>query len=173
MSVGASERDARTANLLGALALSLTDAMEAAVVAATDRAGSGPAALVLIHDDPGRSIESLRRGLALSQSGAVRAVDALEAGGLLVRRPGPDGRTVSLQLTAAGDRSVVSLLAARANVLDPVLGSLDADARRALGPILERILAGIVRDDAHAERVCRLCEQAACPLPACPVELAI
>lgn len=166
----AAARDARTANLLGAFALAVTDAMTAAVAAAADRGGSGPAALVLIHDEPGGSVETLRGGLGLSQPGAARLVDTLVADGLVERRPGPDGRTWALHLTSGGAARARRLLRARADVLADVLAPLSATDRRALTPILEGALGALVQDEPHAVMICRLCEERACPLDACPVE---
>jgi MarR family transcriptional repressor of emrRAB len=163
-------RDARTANLLGALALTLTDAMAEAVEHASDRGSSGPAALVLIHDEPGLSNEDLRRGLGLSQPATARLVDALVDARLVKQGPGPDGRTHALGLTSSGLRRVRRLLQARAAVLDDALVPLSTADRRALTTILEQILSRSVRDEAHAESICRLCDTTACPPEVCPVE---
>jgi hypothetical protein len=44
--------------------------------------------------------------------------------------------------------------------------------RKALTSALEKVLARITTGRAHADQICRLCDLAACPEPACPVELA-
>ena len=164
--------DARTANLLGALALTVGDAMQAAVEGAGGRGGATPAALVLLHDEPGMSVSELGRATGLSQPGAVRLVDDLERSGLVARGPGADARTHALRLTALGSRRVRRTLAARADVLDRLLEPLTSAERRALEGLLDRLLVAWTGDEAHAVSVCRLCDTDTCPLDRCPAELA-
>ena len=133
----ASRADARTANLLGALALTVTDAMRDAVASASPgRGGAAPAALVLLHDEPGMSVSALGEATGLTQPGAARLVDALEAEGLVVRAAGADGRTHALRLTAAGQRRVRAMLSARAAVLDELLALISTTQRRQLEALL-------------------------------------
>src|SRR5918999_1062964 len=77
-------RDARTANLLGALGL------EAASVLPAGR-GATTGALVTIAAHPNRTVEELRAPLGLSQPGAARLVQRLVDAGW-VERSGPGGR---------------------------------------------------------------------------------
>lgn len=163
--------DARTANLLGALSLTVTDAMMDAV-ASVGRGGATPTALVLLHDEPGMSVTELGTATGLTQPGATRLVDALEAEGLVVRGPGRDGRTHALRLSAAGQRRVRSLLARRDEMLDALLSPLTTTERRQLEGLLDRLLRSWVRDEPHAIEVCRLCDATVCPVDRCPVELA-
>ena len=44
--------------------------------------------------------------------------------------------------------------------------------RKALTGALEKVLAQITSDRAHADLICRLCDLAACPQSVCPVERA-
>jgi MarR family transcriptional repressor of emrRAB len=57
-------------------------------------------------------------------------------------------------------------------VLRDAVGELSPAERKALTGALEKVLARITRDRAHADQMCRLCDLAACPQRACPVELA-
>jgi DNA-binding MarR family transcriptional regulator len=97
--------DERTANLLGALALTLSDRAAAAVQADARVSGSDAAALVTLRNyAEGEPLDLLRRALALSHPGVVRLADRLQARGLVKRhrardtrrrsatRPGPDAR---------------------------------------------------------------------------------
>ena len=78
----------RTLNLLGALALSIVDALNTVVEANAGYGGEAPAALVTLGAEPGISINTLRQILNLSHPGTVRLIDRLESQGLVERRPG-------------------------------------------------------------------------------------
>ncbi|MGV2386825.1 MAG UNVERIFIED_CONTAM: MarR family transcriptional regulator, partial [Thermobifida fusca] len=80
----------RVANVLGALALAVTDRTSAAIAAAAGQSVSAAAALSAMHhflDRP--TLDQLRRVLGLTHSGAVRLVDRLVDAGLVTRGPGP------------------------------------------------------------------------------------
>jgi MarR family transcriptional repressor of emrRAB len=77
----------RTANLLGAAALALTDLMLTGATAAACTSASGAAALVVLSADPGLSVTELGRRVGLTQSAAARMVESLEHRGLVERRP--------------------------------------------------------------------------------------
>src|SRR5882757_6429560 len=100
----------RGANLLGALSLAVSDRMSDAISAAaeqSERPGSETAAEALsaLHHFLARpSIDRLRTVLGLTSSGTVRLVDRLEQAGYVERRPGEDGRTTVVTLTAVGER---------------------------------------------------------------------
>jgi DNA-binding MarR family transcriptional regulator len=161
--------DRRTGNLLGALALALTDAMTAVTARGAGHGAAAPSALVCIHNYPDLSIERLRVILQLSHSGTVRLIDRLVADGLVERAPGTDQRSVALRLTAAGAAAVEAVLAERRGVLEHALDGLSAAERRALSPLLEKLLARTSAGRRCADHICRLCDDAACPLPQCPV----
>jgi DNA-binding MarR family transcriptional regulator len=154
----------RSANLAGAWALTTADALRAA----TARAGGGslPAALVTLAAFSGEPVERLGRTLGISQPGAVRLVDRLVGDGLARRAPGPDGRTLAIELTTAGQARAHELLTARARALEELLAPLDAEERATLERLLAKLLhsAGATGDARH---VCRLCARATCPR--CPV----
>ena len=115
--------DERTANLLGALALTLSDRAAAAVQAEAGLASSDAAALVTLRNyAEGEPLALLGRALALSHPGVVRLADRLQARGLVERHRGDrDGRAVALRLTAAGRRAADAALAARADAIDAAL----------------------------------------------------
>jgi MarR family transcriptional regulator, negative regulator of the multidrug operon emrRAB len=170
------ERDDRTANLLGALALTLTDRAGAAVHGDAGLAGSDAAALVTLRNyAEGEPLDVLRGALGLSHPGTVRLVDRLAARGLVARgRSERDGRAVALRLTKAGRRAADAALAARAGPLGTALGALTASERATLDDLLAKMLAAGTTDRASARHICRLCDPEACGHPErCPVTQAV
>jgi DNA-binding MarR family transcriptional regulator len=164
--------DGRTANLLGALALTLSDRAGAAVRAGAGVSGSDAAALVTLRNyAEGESLDLLRRALALSHPGVVRLADRLQARGLVERHRGDrDGRAVALRLTPAGRRAADAALVARAGAIDAALETLDGAERRALGPMLERMLGAQTTDATASLVICRMCDPDVCGHPeGCPV----
>ena len=142
--------DQRTANLLGALALTLTDRAAAAVRADAGVSRSDAAALVTLRNyAEGEPLDLLRRALALSHPGVVRLADRLQARGLVERHRGDrDGRAVALKLTKAGREA--------------------ADA--ALAPMLARMLGAQTTDATASLVICRMCDPDVCGHPdRCPV----
>jgi DNA-binding MarR family transcriptional regulator len=164
--------DARGANLVGALVTALGDEMEAATGRAAGHVAASPAALVTVGSAPGQTIEQLRRILGLSHSGTVRLLDRLEAEGLLERRSGRDGRSVALWLTAAGRRHYHLVLEQRRKLLDEALELLTGTEQAQFIRLTEKLLAGLTRDRAHSDHICRLCDLSVCPGESCPVECA-
>lgn len=164
----------REENLLGALALAVTDAMRAGIESGSGRGASVAAALVTVSTFEGLSIESLRHHLGLSHPATVRLVDRLVAEELVQRRPAGRGRTLALRLTAAGRRVVADVDSGRWQVLREALATLSPRERRTLTPLVEKLLAGLVRDRDDAHRMCRLCDQRCCDVRprGCPVDQA-
>jgi DNA-binding MarR family transcriptional regulator len=162
----------RTANLLGALALLLTDALTDATRDAAGRSGAAAAALAVLAQEPGQGIEALRAPLGLTHSAAVRLIDARAADGCARRGPGGDGRSVSVTLTEAGQARGHAVLDRRAAVLDGALAPLGPAERATLTGLLERMLTWLTTDRVQAERTCRLCRNDCCPAQRCPVDLA-
>lgn len=164
--------DERTAQLLGALALALADRAGAAVEADAGLAGSDAAALVTLRNyAEGEPLDLLRRALALSHPGVVRLADRLQARGLVERhRSARDGRAVALRLTAAGRRAADAALAARGEAIGAALAELEPAQRRALGPMLERMLGAQTTDSTASLVICRMCDPDVCGHPdRCPV----
>ncbi|MFB9237407.1 MarR family winged helix-turn-helix transcriptional regulator [Plantactinospora siamensis] len=158
-------------NVLGALALVLTDRTAAAAAEASDQSASAAAALSALHrflDGP--TLDQLRRVLGLTPSGAVRLVDRLAAAGLVTRGAGGDGRSRSVALTAAGRDAAERIGAARAEVLNEALDGFSAADRDHLGALLGRVMANVVRAKDGGAWICRLCDLAACGRPTgdCP-----
>src|SRR5918996_673413 len=94
------------ANVLGALALVVTDRTSDAIAEAAGQSVTGAAALSALHhflDRP--TIDRLRQVLGLTPSGTVRLVDRLAEAGYVVRGPGSDGRSRTVTLTAEGRRA--------------------------------------------------------------------
>jgi DNA-binding MarR family transcriptional regulator len=163
----------QTANLLGALALAVSDRVAEAVVDGSGRSASAVAALSALDQFLGQpSIDLLSRVLGLSQSGTVRLVDRLEQDGLVQRGQGVDGRTTTVLLTPAGRRVARRLDATRLDVLDAVLDPLTDSERQTFSALVGRVLVGMMREPGATRWMCRLCDLSACGRPAghCPLE---
>jgi DNA-binding MarR family transcriptional regulator len=147
---------ARAGNVLGALALALTDRM-------TTGSPSDAAALSALHHflrDP--SIDLLRQVLGLTHSGTVRLVDRLAADGLVRRAAGADARTTVVRLTAAGRRAARRVSDTRATALGDALGALSAAEQEQLADLAGRVLVGLRRGAGATRWTCRLCDTTAC-----------
>jgi MarR family transcriptional repressor of emrRAB len=151
----------RTANLLGALGVVLSDALADAAEVAGGRSDA-TALAALYGPSSGASIDALAGVLGLSHSGAVRLVDRLAADGLLERRRGADQRSTALLLTPAGRRTARQVMRRREANLQVLLGLLTDDQERMLSDVMERLLTELGRDRAAEPRVCRLCDLEAC-----------
>jgi MarR family transcriptional repressor of emrRAB len=159
---------ARQANLLAAFAVALDDRVQAVAAEAAGRAGQASAALAILVQQEGLSLEALRTQLDLSQPATVRLVDGLVADRSAARRPGPDGRTRSLVLTRTGRVRARRVLGARRAAADDALAMLTTTERTALEWLLEKMLAGLA--DERTDVICRLCDLRACPQAICPVQ---
>jgi DNA-binding MarR family transcriptional regulator len=169
---GAPDAERRAANLLGALALALSDRLEGAVTDAAGLAESDAVALAALHqilDSP--RIDLLAQVLGLTSPGTVRLVDRLERAGLARREPASDGRVTSVALTGAGCRRAQAVTRARAALLDQALTVLSRPERQQFAELVGKILAGLVRPPGATRWTCRLCEVGACGRAAgrCPV----
>ena len=153
----------REANLLGALALVITDQTAHEVAAAAGQSASAAAALSALHhflDHP--TLDQLHKVLGLTPSGAVRLVDRLAAAGLVRRGTGDDGRSRSVVLTEPGKRVAQQVTAARATLLTSALDELSPAERETLHSLMSRIMASIVRSKEGGAWICRLCDVKAC-----------
>ncbi len=167
------------ANVLGALAVAVADRIRVATEAASGLTGAAPAALVsLEHFLAGRPLDDLAHAVGITHSGAVRLVDRLADAGLVERRPGRDGRTVAVALTAAGRRTSRAVTRARADAVEVVLADLGPADRAALTALVDALtatetrarLAARNRGVAPAGWFCRACDPDACGRPTddCP-----
>jgi DNA-binding MarR family transcriptional regulator len=153
----------RTGNILGALSLAVTDRTSAAVGGAAGQSETAAVALSALHhflNDP--SVDLLRQVLGLTASGTVRLVDRLQDAGYVTRRPGRDGRSVSVRLTGSGRRAAERVAAARAEVLEEALSGLAPGERRVLDEAVSRVLVGLIRGPGATRWMCRLCDTTAC-----------
>jgi DNA-binding MarR family transcriptional regulator len=166
----------RTANVVGALALILTDRMTDATTDAAGSSSSAATALSALHHFlDGPSIDRLRQVLGLTSSGTVRLVDQLEGAGYVTRRAGADGRSTSVALTAAGRRAARRVSDARAEVLDRALSVLSPAERTQLEAAVSKVLVGLIRGPGAQRWMCRLCDTGVCghETHECPVTRAV
>ena len=164
-----SKSDARTANLLGVLALMMTDAVGKELGELTDICESDWAALIVIQQNPGITVDRLARIVRLSQPGAVRMINRLVEEGRVARQTGLDRRARLLTLTGEGERMVRAMLLGREKVLREPLDALSTEERQTLARLMEKMLHSLAVDEATADTACRLCDEGACPQERCPV----
>jgi DNA-binding MarR family transcriptional regulator len=154
---------ARGANLLGAVALAVTDRVRAAAERGATQGGSAPAALISLAGYlEGSPIDAVRGPLALTHSATVRLVDRLVAAGLAQRSEGPDRRSVAVELTAEGRRAAAEAVRARAEALEEALAGLDPGERAELARLHAKVLGALTDGRATAGHICRLCDAHAC-----------
>lgn len=175
----AQSRDPHLINVLGAFALALSDRIRDATEATTGMTGAAPAAVVALRQFlAGRTTEDLAQATGLTHSGAVRLVDRLADAGLVERRPGRDGRSSSIVLTAAGRAVSRKITVARATAIEAALDGLGDNDRRALLALVDTLVTTVTAQrlgaredgDEPAGWLCRLCDFASCgrPLGECP-----
>jgi DNA-binding MarR family transcriptional regulator len=155
--------------MLGAVADELSGAMDAEVFAQTGLRGEGAAALTALYSTSGLSVKELARFLGMRSPSAVQLVDRLETSGLMRRCPGPDARTKSLELTAAGRRTALHVLQAREVVVTARLKGLPPDRLEVLNTALTTMLASLHALAVDLDHVCRRCDESLCTTRRCPV----
>lgn len=161
----------RLENLFGAMSLALVDKMEKAFADETGHGPSAIAAIIQIGTEPGLTIETLRRLIALSHSATVRLVDQLVGSGLVLRAGGVEGdkRARSLQLTESGRALFDRSLAARRAVIYRAFQVLGAEETEQLGRLIEKLLPSLVDLGDDQDVVCRVCDQGVCDQDRCPI----
>ncbi|UYM05844.1 MarR family winged helix-turn-helix transcriptional regulator [Solicola gregarius] len=161
----------RTANLLGAAALALTDVTLGDAARVGQLSTSSAAALVTLLSNPGLSVSELGRRVGLSQPAAARMVEALEANDLVERVPSTvNRRWMTVRPTRQGNRLANQLLSTRNAPLVDVIGALDAHDQGALAELLEKILTHLSGQVGRAQYICRFCDRQGCTKSApCPV----
>ncbi|SIN62293.1 DNA-binding transcriptional regulator, MarR family [Parasphingorhabdus marina DSM 22363] len=157
----------RTTNLLGALALALTDKMGAELKDIFDRSGETAAAVIVIGYVPGISVQILRQVLDLSHPGTVRVADRLEEDGLVERRSGLDGRTVALHLTRKGTIMRKKLMMRRLDMLEAALEGITTNERGVLADLIAKVLTNLPETEMGKHRICRFCNVQTCS--DCPI----
>ena len=162
----------RDLNVIGAFALALADDFKGAMEDLAEGNESACAALIVIGQESGLSVDRLSKILKLSQPGAVRLIDRLAGARLVERKTGTDRRSVALRLTEAGKRHVRSLLVGRQHALVQALRGLDDWERSTLTAIASKVLRGLKHSQVDCDRRCRLCDDNACPDQTCPMMVA-
>jgi MarR family transcriptional repressor of emrRAB len=161
---------ARAGNLLGALAIGVTDRIQRETEAAAGRSGGRAAALATLAQWPGDTIEELSHTLGLTHSATVRVIDGLAGDGLATREHVGGGPAIRPRLTQAGEAQAHRVLAARGEVLRWLVSDLSDEELTQLAPVVERLLDRLTTDFNAGELICRLCELDVCPQDRCPVE---
>lgn len=173
--------DRHLANVIGAFALQVVTQVEAAVQRATDLSMVEATALSALANlgAGSSSVEELRQVVDLSQSATVRLVDRLVSRGLVKRRGSvEDRRVTSVQLSAAGRKTVGKLRRIRLDALEGWVSGLSSEQRAALAPLVDHLVTiGIEAaptGGSTADYICRWCEPNACGHPErCPVTAAL
>ena len=161
----------RAGNLLGALAIGISDRLQRETRAAARHPGARAAALATLLQWPTDTIEELRHSLGLTHSATVRVVNGLVADGLVTREHVGGGPAVRPRLTEAGRAQATAVLAARNQALEWLVRDVSDDELERLTPIVERLLERLTSDFNAGELICRLCELDECPQDRCPVEV--
>lgn len=164
----------RTSNLLGALALAVSDQLVDTVVETIGAGASAPAALITLLAEPGVGVTQLGARIGLSQPAAARLVTGLVAQALVERRSGRDGRGVALHVTAQGRKKAQEAVASRQKAVSALVSTLDPKEQKALTSVLEKLLTRLLDDDGRPFVLCRLCDRAICIADdsLCPVSAA-
>ncbi len=159
----------RLANLLGALAVGISDRIRLAAAEKTSMGGEAAAALIVIGHMVGLSIDQLGRILKLSHPGTVRVVDRLVAAGLAERKAAlSDRRVLALHLTPAGETERSAVLEGRRLAIFTVMEHVSPEDYPVLEQLVAKMLVGLPSDATSAMSVCRFCNQQACA--ACPMD---
>lgn len=155
-------RDA-LANVLGALALVVTDEMLRRVVDIEGPSTSDAAAVSALGQFlDGATLDRVHRVLGLTPSGAVRLVDRLAESGLVSREPGPDKRSRAVRLTEEGRRHSDAVRRSRSNYLRELTADLSAAEVATLRGLLARVVGTVVDHKDGGAWTCRLCDLTAC-----------
>jgi MarR family transcriptional repressor of emrRAB len=147
----------RLDNLFGAQALAVADRL---VTDARPRSEAGALVTLLAH--PGRTTGWLGGLLGLTSGGVTRLVDRLVAADWVERSPGEDARRRTLALTDSGVEQAEQILAVRRAAVERALSRLDADERRTLERLLDKVVAALPDGRLEALQLCRLCDRHAC-----------
>lgn len=170
--MGQPHEDSRLVNLLGAVAVGLTDAAVGDVAANAELDHTATAALVALLDFAGsESVQRLSQLVGLSHSGSVRLVNRLADAGLVERRPGADARTLAVRLTRRGRAVARRIRARRHAAIAATLNGLTQRERQQLAANCEVLVTNLasarLAQRAAGERpsggaLCRMCDPQAC-----------
>ncbi|MFF5292039.1 MarR family winged helix-turn-helix transcriptional regulator [Paractinoplanes globisporus] len=129
------------------------------------------AALTLVAEHDGCSLDWLRSRIELTQSGTVRLVDRL-AGRDLLRRGVSTGRGVPLHVTERGADSLRRWRGERDRIVDELMAAVPAEQRGLLVDAMAGVLAGQQRRRPQADAACRTCSWQVCGRD-CPVDRSV
>lgn len=170
-----SRDDGRLANLLGAVAIGITDAAVGDVASDADLDSTASTALVAMLDlARSSSVQRLSLMIGISHSGTVRLVNRLADARLVERRPGPDGRTVTVALTRRGHTVAQRIREARHAAITAALSALNHRQRDQLTTMCEELVASLTSARLAARgagrlpsggALCRMCDPKACGRP--------
>lgn len=165
----------RLANLLGAVAIGITDAAVGDVASDLELDNTAAVALVTLLDlARSCSVQRLSQLTGLTHSGAVRLVNRLATMGLVERRSGPDGRTITVRLTRRGRSVAQRVRSARHAAIIASLTGLTDRQREQLTTICEVLIANVTSArlatraagrQPSGGALCRMCDPVACGRP--------
>lgn len=160
------------ANVLGALALVITNELEQTVLQASARSTLSDASALSALSEflEGASLDRLHQVLGVTPSGTVRLVDRLSEASLVTRAHGSDGRSRALHLTDSGRSRAETIRHARLTYLLALTDTLSDEEVSHLRDLLGQVMAGVVGLKSGGAWICRLCDLAACrrSLGECP-----
>lgn len=160
-------------NIVGALCLAVDDAVSGRTGEAVGFGPSAPAILTTLRFTPDMSVDALAKTLGITIPGTVQLLNRMEGAGLVRRSVGDDRRRRHLSLTRTGEDLAEKVLAIRRDAVAAVVGQLTRAERAQLAPLVERMVESLSGTRAGADRICRLCDERACPDDVCPSELAV
>ena len=178
------DENARLANLVGAAALGIADAISGDLAGEVDLDTTAAAAMVALLDlARDASVQTLSVLIGISHSGTVRLVNRLADAGHVERRTGSDARTNSLRLTRRGRMAALRLRVGRRAAIEAALEGLTGRQRHQLSEVCQTVIANITRvrlgirtagGQPIGGALCRLCDPAACGRPdgECPAAAA-
>lgn len=165
----------RLANLLGAVAIGITDTAVGDVALNADLDTTAVTALVTLLDlARSSSVQTLSQLIGLTHSGAVRLVNRLVRAGLVERTSGPDGRTITVRLTRRGHSVAHGIRSARHAAIAASLSGLTDGQREQLATICEVLIANMTSarlavraggGQPSGGALCRMCDPVACGRP--------
>lgn len=155
-------------NLLGAMALAISEKITDEMYEEVRRSGESAAAVIFLGYAPGLSVEVLRQILHLSHPGTVRLIDRLEGDGVVERYTTQDARAVALHLTPEGQELRNRLMRRRLITLESSLGGLTQDERTIFSVLMGKVLANLPKTELDKHHMCRLCCVKTCS-KACPI----
>jgi DNA-binding MarR family transcriptional regulator len=150
------------ANVLGALALVVTDGLGTSVTTDLGSVTDAAALSALAQFLDGATVDRVHQVLGLTPSGAVRLVDRLEAAGLVTRAAGPDRRSRAVVLTGAGRDRARAVGGARTTYLAGLVEALEPEEVDTLRGLLAKVMAAVVAGKDGGAWTCRLCDLGAC-----------